>query len=815
MRIVEMTLHAFGKFHDKGLRLAPGLNIIRGRNEAGKSTIHSFIEAMFYGFFKPYSKKKLYDDTYNRYEPWDHSGYSGTLTLEDAGRVIRLERQFTKGKDDLKIYDADSGEELTDRYDYNKVTRLYDMTREHIGFNRVAYSNTISLTQMQTRTEEDLIREIKDNMSNLASSQQSSISVEKVIGEIEDRENAIGSIRRKTSPYYKQSEKLNQLHKELEEARDIHWIISAEKEKENGYLQALIECEQAEQLVRNKISYRFYLDNMVLIEKAEVLESEIEAMARQAEKLKDYKDFDVNMVGQLQQDREVIVRLEQEMDQFGQRINAMEEELHQLRVPKGSPVDLEAVDRAFEEVNRAVLGYSNDEEVLKIRQLEHQQISSQLAMNPEPAPYSRSLWMIVALALLGVASIVLGFYMPFMYGFAAIVVIGIMFVIFYDRQRLQNYESDHLRYEKLLFQVSAAERSIDEAGKRLRDILEAADVEDIYALRGIRDERMKAQSMARARLEEAGEINARILMLAQEQEGMAKTIESKERRADVLREEYRQQLNRFNITSYEYIQGAFEKHLQYESLCKDIDNLKLRLKELLGNTTLDSLRRQTLDVKQVTLEDNEDHVQLSNDLEEIRKSYIELKEKLSEVMTRQAELTRSTRSIAAVEEAIEEASRIMNSYDHDLKVAGIMKTAIESIAAGIQNNFAPVLNKELSETVHQVSAGKYSDIKVNPQMELTVFDKSLGRTVRAESLSEGTIDMLYFGLRLGIAKVLTDGRNLPLILDDAFVQYDDNRLASALDLLASQNRQVLLFTCHDREVAYLEKQGIEYELIDL
>ncbi len=58
MIIQSMTLHAFGKFHDKSIELSEGLNIVKGQNEAGKSTIHSFIEAMFYGFYKPYTKKK-------------------------------------------------------------------------------------------------------------------------------------------------------------------------------------------------------------------------------------------------------------------------------------------------------------------------------------------------------------------------------------------------------------------------------------------------------------------------------------------------------------------------------------------------------------------------------------------------------------------------------------------------------------------------------------------------------------------------------------------------------------------------------------
>ena len=65
--------------------------------------------------------------------------------------------------------------------------------------------------------------------------------------------------------------------------------------------------------------------------------------------------------------------------------------------------------------------------------------------------------------------------------------------------------------------------------------------------------------------------------------------------------------------------------------------------------------------------------------------------------------------------------------------------------------------------------------------------------------SDGTIDQLYLALRLAVAEELTP--ESPLILDDALVRFDDTRMQAALAILEdmAKSRQVILFTCQQRE----------------
>jgi uncharacterized protein YhaN len=83
-----------------------------------------------------------------------------------------------------------------------------------------------------------------------------------------------------------------------------------------------------------------------------------------------------------------------------------------------------------------------------------------------------------------------------------------------------------------------------------------------------------------------------------------------------------------------------------------------------------------------------------------------------------------------------------------------------------------------------------------------------------DRLSAGTIDQVYFALRLAVADLLLGADEVPLLLDDSFALYDDIRVRAALKQISTR-RQILLFTCHKREKRILEEMGIPYHMVDL
>ena len=95
-------ISGFGKFHDTAVSFEDGLNVIYGKNEAGKSTIHTFIRGMLFGIERQRGRAAR-NDIYSKYEPWENSGtYEGQLRLEsDDGTIYRIERSFQKNRRNL------------------------------------------------------------------------------------------------------------------------------------------------------------------------------------------------------------------------------------------------------------------------------------------------------------------------------------------------------------------------------------------------------------------------------------------------------------------------------------------------------------------------------------------------------------------------------------------------------------------------------------------------------------------------------------------------------------------------------------------
>ncbi len=98
MRILELQIKNFGKFADKTLRFHQGMNIMTGANEAGKTTIVSFICGMFYGIEKQRGRASGRDE-YSLRQPWENPAYfAGVMHFESGGRSFVWREVFTPEK---------------------------------------------------------------------------------------------------------------------------------------------------------------------------------------------------------------------------------------------------------------------------------------------------------------------------------------------------------------------------------------------------------------------------------------------------------------------------------------------------------------------------------------------------------------------------------------------------------------------------------------------------------------------------------------------------------------------------------------------
>ena len=133
----------------------------------------------------------------------------------------------------------------------------------------------------------------------------------------------------------------------------------------------------------------------------------------------------------------------------------------------------------------------------------------------------------------------------------------------------------------------------------------------------------------------------------------------------------------------------------------------------------------------------------------------------------------------------------------------------------MKEQITPKFTEELSNVMEKISNGKYKNVRINTNGEIIV-EENTGAYVTAENLSIGTIDQLYLSLRLATIKEISK-ENMPVILDEAFAYYDEERLQNILNYLANEykEKQIIIFTCTDREKEILTKLGVNYNLIQL
>ena len=126
----------------------------------------------------------------------------------------------------------------------------------------------------------------------------------------------------------------------------------------------------------------------------------------------------------------------------------------------------------------------------------------------------------------------------------------------------------------------------------------------------------------------------------------------------------------------------------------------------------------------------------------------------------------------------------------------LAEETLRKTAGEMGNQTSRALGRRASEIFAAFTEGAYQSLRIDEDRHLSVWDGT--RSIPAERLSRGTIEQIYLSVRLAAADMLLE-EPVPLILDEVFAFYDDNRLESALKWLSSQGKQVIIFTCHKRE----------------
>lgn len=172
-------------------------------------------------------------------------------------------------------------------------------------------------------------------------------------------------------------------------------------------------------------------------------------------------------------------------------------------------------------------------------------------------------------------------------------------------------------------------------------------------------------------------------------------------------------------------------------------------------------------------------------------------------------------NLAQLEEEYMVLEEQYNELIKNNDIINLVKDEVQNAYEIMRKNVTPKFTSNLSKIIEKISSGKYKNVQLDETNGM-IIEIENGNYILAKNLSIGTIDQLYLSLRIGAGMEISEEK-LPIILDEAFAYWDQTRLENILKYLNEEfkDRQIILFTCTNREKEALQKLGIEFNRVIL
>ncbi len=149
----------------------------------------------------------------------------------------------------------------------------------------------------------------------------------------------------------------------------------------------------------------------------------------------------------------------------------------------------------------------------------------------------------------------------------------------------------------------------------------------------------------------------------------------------------------------------------------------------------------------------------------------------------------------SAEEKLEVAKNKYDKVSEEKDCINVAKYILTQSYEELRCDFMPEVNKIFSEYFNRLTGGKYHSAAADRDMKVSVIN--LSGVMSGEYLSGGTLDAAYFALRLALCDKMDSDNEASLVIDDAFLQYDDERVKNTVWMLSELKRQTIYFTCRE------------------
>ncbi len=265
MKINKLKINAYGKLKDKEINFENNINIIYGKNEAGKSTLLNFISNCFYGISKNKNGKDISD--FERYMPWAGEDFSGKMEYElDNQEKFEIFRDFRKKNP--KIFNEEM-EDISKEFNIDK-NKGNEFFYEQTKVDEALFLSTVVVNQQEVKLEKQQQNILIQKIANLVGTGENNVSFKRAMDRIDRRRlDEIGTDRSRERPINIVTKRIDELEKEkqeLEKYENIKYEIEESKnnlkkqienlEHENQYLKEIKLINENEKIENEKIKLK-------------------------------------------------------------------------------------------------------------------------------------------------------------------------------------------------------------------------------------------------------------------------------------------------------------------------------------------------------------------------------------------------------------------------------------------------------------------------------------------------------------------------------------------------------------------------------
>ena len=780
MRIDKINITEFGGLKNRSFSLKNGINVFEGHNEAGKSTVVSFIRFMLYGMPKKTASQELSDR--DRGLSWDTRNAEGNMEVTIPEGSFRLERKYQlKGStsrdaiDEFKVIDMSTG---------SPVDELLIPKSLFMGISPEVYDSTSCVKQLECPNIDG--NSVRSSIENLLLSADEKIDTKKAQANLDKLRKLFLHKNAKGGQIYDLELKKAELSESLRKAKeDAEVIIPTQnavahfKELEAMHSKTLDEADK---------KIKSYEICLILKRFNELHEEERkgEALNTQLQELTAVRGF----FGTLP-DRDIA-------EKFDVAERALSDSVSNLAIAQKELASAESApcgDRILAELHKKIEDTKKENVIAKICKLLKKRKSASKA--------SVFFYVIGALTtILGALGFVFSDnVIPILpaaikahssLSFAGVCGIGVLLLIlgitrsFAASKRTKERISLLAQYG-LKTKTATLQEFEDHAENCRKNHLLCANHDESF------DTASKALFAAKKTFEE--KLGAALNLLS---ETDTRVVDDSPDAICTLMKSRRAELS--------------EVCAEKERLLMEAKTSKSALISL--KSSLDGYNEKELRCL-VPANVNVEMVVSDTDISDLRRRFDFSKVQYDVAMEKRISLEKelvglvaTAKDPAKLETEYNEVSKQLSEARQNYNALVMAITAIDTASDTIRKNVTPTIRTHSSDIMSKLTSGKYSDIGLSADLDISVNVDGSNKPI--EALSKGTRDAAYISLRMALVALICSENPPPLTFDESFSLLDDVRTKNMLTMLYAYTQhggQCLLFTCHRREPELLRAIG--------